>query len=108
MSTYLKLKTELATLDREIEIALAKEKAEAIREIQARMKEWHIPLHDLQEAPGRRQPKVRQTGAQEPKYRDPSSGATWSGRGRAPGWMAGKARAALESAPPANAVADSR
>ncbi|WP_375542284.1 H-NS family nucleoid-associated regulatory protein [Paraburkholderia sp. CNPSo 3274] len=24
-----------------------------------------------------------------PKYRDPRSGATWSGRGRAPGWIAG-------------------
>lgn len=28
-------------------------------------------------------------GAQPPKYRDPKSGATWSGRGRAPAWLAG-------------------
>jgi DNA-binding protein H-NS len=28
-------------------------------------------------------------GTQAPKYRDPRSGATWSGRGRAPAWMAG-------------------
>ncbi|MCG5079121.1 H-NS family nucleoid-associated regulatory protein [Paraburkholderia tagetis] len=28
-------------------------------------------------------------GAQAPKYRDPKSGATWSGRGRAPAWLAG-------------------
>lgn len=28
-------------------------------------------------------------GPQTPKYRDPESGATWSGRGRAPAWLAG-------------------
>jgi DNA-binding protein H-NS len=27
-------------------------------------------------------------GPQEPKYRDPKTGATWSGRGRAPAWLA--------------------
>ncbi|MDF3099065.1 H-NS histone family protein [Burkholderia semiarida] len=27
-------------------------------------------------------------GPQRPKYRDPKSGATWSGRGRAPAWLA--------------------
>ncbi|MEM5340064.1 H-NS family nucleoid-associated regulatory protein [Paraburkholderia azotifigens] len=28
-------------------------------------------------------------GPQTPKYRDPKSGATWSGRGRAPAWLSG-------------------
>lgn len=28
-------------------------------------------------------------GPQAPKYRDPKTGATWSGRGRAPAWLAG-------------------
>lgn len=28
-------------------------------------------------------------GPQAPKYRDPRSGATWSGRGPAPAWLAG-------------------
>ena len=28
-------------------------------------------------------------GSQTPKYRDPKSGATWSGRGRAPAWLSG-------------------
>lgn len=27
-------------------------------------------------------------GPQAPKYRDPETGATWSGRGRAPAWLA--------------------
>lgn len=28
-------------------------------------------------------------GPQAPKYRDPATGATWSGRGKAPSWLAG-------------------
>ena len=28
----------------------------------------------------------------EPKYRDPETGATWTGRGKAPKWLAGKNR----------------
>ncbi|SKC83368.1 DNA-binding protein H-NS [Burkholderia sp. CF099] len=28
-------------------------------------------------------------GPQAPKYRDPATGATWSGRGRVPAWLAG-------------------
>jgi len=35
-------------------------------------------------------------GPQAAKYRDPKTGATWSGRGRAPAWLAGtKSRAAF-------------
>ncbi|WP_407639186.1 H-NS family nucleoid-associated regulatory protein [Caballeronia mineralivorans] len=30
-----------------------------------------------------------------PTYRDPESGATWSGMGREPGWIKGKDRAAF-------------
>ncbi|MGF6596326.1 DNA-binding protein H-NS [Paraburkholderia sp. GAS448] len=33
--------------------------------------------------------KGQQKGPQPAKYRDPKSGATWSGRGRAPAWLAG-------------------
>ncbi|ASW04331.1 hypothetical protein [Paraburkholderia aromaticivorans] len=43
MSSYLKLKAELAALDLQIDVALAREKAVAIREIQAQIKEWQIP-----------------------------------------------------------------
>ncbi|XUW93329.1 H-NS histone family protein (plasmid) [Burkholderia sp. M6-3] len=98
MSDYLTLKAELATLDLKIDLALAREKVEAIREIQAKIEEWCIPLRDLQQAPGGRQSRSRTAGTQEPKYRDPSSGATWSGRGRAPSWLAGKDRTAFEIA----------
>jgi DNA-binding protein H-NS len=34
-------------------------------------------------------------GSASVRYRDPASGATWSGRGRAPKWIAGKDRSAF-------------
>jgi DNA-binding protein H-NS len=100
MSSYLKLKAELATLDLEIEVALASEKAEAIREIQAKMDEWRIPLRDLQEAQSGPRYAPIKSGQDAPKYRDPESGATWSGKGRVPGWIVGKDRAAFAITPP--------
>ena len=30
-----------------------------------------------------------------PKYRDPSTGKTWTGRGKAPLWLAGKDKASF-------------
>jgi DNA-binding protein H-NS len=40
--------------------------------------------------PATKQPKAGNyvRGPQAPKYRDPESGATWSGRGKAPAWLA--------------------
>jgi DNA-binding protein H-NS len=96
MSSYLKLKAELATLDLKIDVALATEKAKAISEIQAKMQEWQIPLRDLAEARaahGGPTGKKRQSSV---KYIDPESGATWSGMGRAPVWIAGKDRKKFE------------
>ncbi|WP_425428790.1 H-NS family nucleoid-associated regulatory protein [Caballeronia novacaledonica] len=56
-------------------------------EMVAKMREYGISLNELM---------GRKPGAQpdEPsaKYRDPVSGLTWSGRGRTPGWIAGKDR----------------
>lgn len=33
------------------------------------------------------------SGSVAPKYKDPISGATWTGRGKAPKWIEGKDRA---------------
>lgn len=40
------------------------------------------------------QRQARKGQAVAVKYRDPSTGATWTGRGRAPKWIEGKDRAA--------------
>lgn len=95
MSRYLELKSQLALLELRIEIAQATEKPKVIEEIRARMAEWGIELRDLQDA--RKSPKYvpKKSGRYLPKYRDPDSGSTWSGKGREPGWIAGKDRSAF-------------
>jgi DNA-binding protein H-NS len=57
-------------------VALAREKARAIREIQAKMDEWGIKPRDLRDV--RRGPKYvpKKSGRYVPKYREPDSGAT--------------------------------
>ncbi|MEW6343071.1 MAG: H-NS histone family protein [Pseudomonadota bacterium] len=100
MSRFLELKAELAILDLKIEVARASEKIRVIREIRARMCEWGIESRDLQSVC--RAPKYvpRRSGRYVPKYRDPVSGATWSGKGREPAWIAGKDRAAFSCVSP--------
>jgi DNA-binding protein H-NS len=90
MTSYLELKAELATLNLKIDVALAQEKAEAIREIEAKMAEWGIRPRDLQDVQSGRRYVPVESGRYMPKYRDPASGATWSGKGREPLWIAGK------------------
>ncbi|MFM0616213.1 H-NS histone family protein [Paraburkholderia nemoris] len=99
MSKYLELKAELATLDLKIEVAHAGEKAKAIREIQTRMDEWGIGLQDLQDVRSGRRYVPTKSGRYAPKYRDPVSGATWSGKGREPEWIAGKDPTAFSFVP---------
>ncbi len=99
MSRFLELKAQLATLNLKIEVARADEKAAAIREIQARMCQWGIQLRDLQVARNGRRYVPMKSGRYVPKYRDPDSGATWSGKGREPRWVAGKDRTALTFEP---------
>ncbi|WP_423396570.1 H-NS family nucleoid-associated regulatory protein [Burkholderia sp. LMG 21824] len=36
--------------------------------------------------------RIKRRGPVSPKYRDPISGALWSGRGREPLWIAGRER----------------
>jgi DNA-binding protein H-NS len=99
MSRFLELKAKLAMLDLRIDATVAGEKAMAIREIQARMNEWGIEPKDLRDV--RRGPRYvpKKSGRYVPKYRDPDSGATWSGKGREPSWITGKDRAAFSFEP---------
>ena len=70
-----------ATRQRESEVVLAG--------IVRKMREYQISLADLM---GREIESQKVTTAAVPKYRDLRSGATWSGRGRAPHWIVDKNR----------------
>jgi DNA-binding protein H-NS len=84
MATYKELKAQAEALLQQAEAARRAEIAAVVAEIQARMKEFGITLADLKG--GAKKAKAR--GAVAAKYRNPATGESWSGRGRAPRWLA--------------------
>jgi DNA-binding protein H-NS len=71
-------------LDARIAQIQADEKAAVIKTILDAMNLHGLTVRDLGGAK-----KTRKLGAVAAKYRDPVSGATWSGRGRRPKWFDG-------------------
>ncbi|MBR8087043.1 H-NS histone family protein [Burkholderia vietnamiensis] len=84
--TYAQLVAELDELDRQIAVARVQARKEALKQISALMFEFDIRPNDL------RRPRNIRYNVQptRPRYRDPETGATWSGRGHMPAWIAGK------------------
>ncbi|WP_080420792.1 H-NS histone family protein [Burkholderia ubonensis] len=92
MSAYLDLKTRIRMLQAQAEIARKKEVQGAVNEIQKLIAEFDLRPEDLFADIQRRSRRVRCRAPATAKYRDPVSGAVWSGRGRAPRWIAGRDR----------------
>jgi len=91
------LEKQQAELERQINDTLRAERAGVIAQIKSLMAEHGIALADLGGKVGRT-PKAATTATPAtrkvaPKYRDPSTGETWSGRGLQPKWL----KAALET-----------
>lgn len=70
------------------EAARANELAEAKAKISEIMKKFGLTVADLGGQPRAKSYKVREPVAI--KYKDPETGATWTGRGRSPVWLNGK------------------
>lgn len=89
MATYRQLTAQLEKLQKEMEQAREQEVTQAIDDIKQKIAEYGITAEELGFSS-----KVRVTrkAALPAKYRNPKTGETWSGRGRAPGWLAGKNR----------------
>jgi DNA-binding protein H-NS len=84
MATYKELKAQAEALLKQAETARRAEISAVVAEIQARMREYGITIDDLKG--GAKKGKSR--GAVAAKYRNPATGDSWSGRGRAPRWLA--------------------
>ncbi|MDP9109818.1 MAG: H-NS histone family protein [Pseudomonadota bacterium] len=88
-ASFKDLQEQIARLQREAEAARKAELKDAIAKIREQMALYGITADDLGGAAGK---GSRAKGAKTPvaaKYRDPESGKTWSGRGRAPLWVKG-------------------
>ncbi|WP_080427979.1 H-NS histone family protein [Burkholderia ubonensis] len=92
MTTYLDLKAKIRTLQVQAELARKNEVQRVIEEIQKVIAEFDLKPEDLFADIQRKTRRVRRRAPALVKYRDPASGAVWSGRGREPRWIAGQDR----------------
>lgn len=88
MSSYSELQAQIAELQKQAEAARSSEITAAKAKIAETMKEYGLTLSDLAVTSKAKSTKVREPVAI--KYRDPETGSTWTGRGRAPLWLNGK------------------
>jgi len=92
MATYKQLMAEKAALEAKLQEVRAAEVAGVIEKIQGLMADYGLSVEDIAGKRRRGRPaKNAATGiaktALPPKYMDPKTGKTWSGRGRAPAWI---------------------
>ena len=90
---YEEIQAKIADLQAQAEIVKREEKEQAIAMARTMISAYGITARDLGLD---KAPKVK-TGPKpgnkvSPKYRDPQSGATWSGRGKTPRWINGADR----------------
>ncbi|POR47714.1 DNA-binding protein H-NS [Paraburkholderia eburnea] len=85
------MREQLAALQQQIEAAENEGRVKAIEQIHSIMDEYNLTPDDLVRK-RTRGPNRKAAHPVEPKYLDPKTGATWSGRGREPVWIKGKNR----------------
>lgn len=89
MSTsYQEIQKQIAELQAKAEEVRRTEVAQAREQIHAIMSEYNLTVADLTNGT-KSGPKAARKPV-EAKYRDESTGDTWTGRGRAPKWLKGK------------------
>jgi DNA-binding protein H-NS len=90
MATYLELLKQRDMLAQQIEDARKRETADALTKVRAIVAEYQLTAQEV--FPIGRKSRSRSVGKVAPKYRDPATGQTWTGRGKAPRWIDGKDR----------------
>ncbi|WOD14189.1 H-NS family nucleoid-associated regulatory protein [Paraburkholderia kirstenboschensis] len=95
MTTLESLQAKIQRLQAQADALLAKKSSAVIEKIRGLMAEHGLTAADIDAHVGgkKRGPKpgakaAAKSSASAAKYRDPKTGATWSGHGRAPGWIA--------------------
>ena len=90
MASLNDLLAQKASLEKQIADAQRAERGEAVTRVKALMAEYGLTLADLgPRAAAAPRGATGKTGAKvAPKYRNPATGQTWSGRGLKPTWLA--------------------
>ena len=94
MASYKELIEQRKALEAQIEAARKAEIGEAVAKIHQLCADYGLTEKDVfSGARGSGEGRSRSKGGVvAPKYRDPATGATWTGRGKAPLWIAGADR----------------
>ncbi|WP_065062561.1 H-NS histone family protein [Paraburkholderia tropica] len=88
MATYRELKAKIVELEAKASVARAEEITDVLADLRARITEFGLTQEQIfgaQESDSRHHASGKRL---PPKYRDPVTGSTWSGRGREPAWIA--------------------
>ncbi|NHV25453.1 H-NS family nucleoid-associated regulatory protein [Burkholderia sp. D-99] len=87
-----KLQAQLAELDRRIKVARRRERSAVLAQVRELVTSYALTAREVFGQGYSDRAKLFTVGV---KYRDPVTGATWSGRGRVPAWLVGRDRAAF-------------
>lgn len=94
MSThsYKELLAQREALEQQIAAARKAEVTGAVQQIRSLIESFGLTQDDIFPASKQK----RETGTVAPKYRDPVTGQTWSGRGKTPNWIKDQDRSQFE------------
>lgn len=87
MATLQELLQQKEALEREIEQTKKRERADAIAKVRSLMAEYGLTLADLGGKAAPAAPSAKSGGKVPAKYRNVTTGETWSGRGLQPNWL---------------------
>lgn len=91
-SEYKALLQQKAALEEKINALLKEAKGDAIAKAQTLVQQYGLTKSDVFPSLKSRQGKL---SVGEPRFRNPETGATWTGRGKPPKWIEGKDRTAF-------------
>ena len=87
MPTLDELLAQKASLEKQIIDAQREEKSAAIAQVKTLMAQYGLSLADLGTRAAAAPRRSGTLGKVAPKYRDPATGDTWTGRGLQPKWL---------------------
>ncbi len=85
MSSYKDLLKQKEALEQQIHEARSRELSDAVARVRALVTEYELSAEDV--FPPARSARSGSGAKVAPKYRDPATGQTWTGRGKAPKWI---------------------
>jgi DNA-binding protein H-NS len=84
MPTYKELLEQRALLEQQIKQAHTLENADAIEKVKALVADFNLTADDIF---GTGKPRTKSVTKVAPKFRNPLTGDTWTGRGKPPKWI---------------------